>query len=310
MLNKPLKVVIVMMLASLLAPVLVFLFLYEDVYVRKIYNDGYSTGICSHSQDHRVPCSVRDKVPTNNCSLDCCYDEVNDFCYHYVPSRFSYLSKTKWDESNILTPRIKNIPYGSSPSLKSVKLHFNEVSEKHLKFTVYDTTKVVITEIGDIISENKSYWYQIFYPEIFVEVFSYERNLTKPLLSTSRGPLVAGDNLWEWNYYIADESLYGLGNLMMKPKLVYSVEGNAHTYPFFMSQRNGSFHGVYLQQDGPIDVTMTETKVVQVKSFAGNQIGVNFFFGPTPAEVTDQFIKHVGVPDIPPYWALGVHFCR
>lgn len=310
MLNKPLKVVIVMMLASLLAPVLVFLFLYEDIYVRAIYNDGYSTGICSHSREHRVPCSVRDKTPFYNCSVNCCYDKENDFCFHYVPSRFSYLSKTKWDESKILTPRIKNVPYGSSPNSKSVKLHFNEVSVKHLQFTVYDSTKVNITDIGDIISENKSYNYTIFYPEIFVEVISNERNLSKPLLSTSRGPLVASDNLWEWNYYITDENLYGMGNLMMTPKLVYSVEGNGHSYPFFMSQRNGSFHGVYLEQNGPINVNVTGSKVVDVKSFAGNKIGVNFYFGPSPAEVTDQFVNHIGFPDIPPYWALGVHFCR
>jgi alpha-glucosidase (family GH31 glycosyl hydrolase) len=35
-----------------------------------------------------------------------------------------------------------------------------------------------------------------------------------------------------------------------------------------------------------------------------------FFLGPTPLDVISQYQNAIGLPHMPPYWALGWHQCR
>jgi alpha-glucosidase (family GH31 glycosyl hydrolase) len=35
-----------------------------------------------------------------------------------------------------------------------------------------------------------------------------------------------------------------------------------------------------------------------------------FFLGPTPLDVISQYQSFIGLPHMPPYWALGWHQCR
>ena len=43
---------------------------------------------------------------------------------------------------------------------------------------------------------------------------------------------------------------------------------------------------------------------------AGGIVDLFVFAGPTPSEVTRQYHSVIGLPAIPPYWALGFHQCR
>lgn len=39
----------------------------------------------------------------------------------------------------------------------------------------------------------------------------------------------------------------------------------------------------------------------------GGLVDLYFFFGPTPAEVVQQYHAVIGNTALPPYWALGLH---
>lgn len=58
------------------------------------------------------------------------------------------------------------------------------------------------------------YTFSVFSPEMFVEVKRRVDN--KTILSTARGPLIASDGYFEWNFYLNSNELMGFDELHLK----------------------------------------------------------------------------------------------
>jgi hypothetical protein len=63
-------------------------------------------------------------------------------------------------------------------------------------------------------SIDSEYSYQVFSPEMFIEVKRKIDNRT--ILSTARGALIAGENYFEWTIYLNSIVLMGFDELQLK----------------------------------------------------------------------------------------------
>ncbi|WP_027965301.1 glycoside hydrolase family 31 protein [Halalkalibacillus halophilus] len=81
--------------------------------------------------------------------------------------------------------------------------------------------------------------------------------------------------------------------------------------PFFMTLRNGSAHGIYLDNTYRSSFDMrTEADGNYIFQAAGGQLDYYVCAGPTPKEVIEQYTSLTGRMPIPPKWAIGYHQSR
>lgn len=226
--------------------------------------DGHSFGSCLIPRDSRMPCGIGN-VPESECHKQCCYDLLNNVCYHRFPSRFSYLILTNanWTEETVMTPRIPTVPFSQQTPVLGVKLSISEISRSHLSLTFYDSRDEPLN--GSRIEE-KDYDYTILSPELSIIVNStVNQNSTSPIFNTMRGPIIASDNIWEITFKLTEQSMYGMGELPLKPgtvKVIYSHEGGVGPIPLIFARTNESYHGVLIDADAPTEVSIRENNQV------------------------------------------------
>ncbi|KAK6050126.1 hypothetical protein COOONC_12367 [Cooperia oncophora] len=72
---------------------------------------------------------------------------------------------------------------------------------------------------------------------------------------------------------------------------------------------DGKAHGVLFLNSNAQEVTTTPGSALIYRTIGGN-LDLYFFPGPTPGEVTQQYLAFIGKPLLPAYWALGFQLSR
>ncbi|EFO91118.1 hypothetical protein CRE_30413 [Caenorhabditis remanei] len=81
-------------------------------------------------------------------------------------------------------------------------------------------------------------------------------------------------------------------------------------HPFYMCiEADGKAHGVFILNSNAQEVVTGPGPHLQYRTIGG-RIDMAFFPGPTPEEVVNQYLQHIGFPFLPAYWALGYQLCR
>ncbi|PIO54829.1 hypothetical protein TELCIR_23797, partial [Teladorsagia circumcincta] len=76
-------------------------------------------------------------------------------------------------------------------------------------------------------------------------------------------------------------------------------------HPFYMIlEPDGKAHGVLIFNSNAQEVTTAPGPALIYRTIGGN-LDLYFFPGPTPAEVTQQYLGFIGRPVLPAYWGLG-----
>ncbi|XP_071798039.1 sucrase-isomaltase, intestinal-like isoform X1 [Asterias amurensis] len=147
------------------------------------------------------------------------------------------------------------------------------------------------------------------------------------MIDTSLGALVFEDQFLQITMKLPNSVLYGFGE-HKKTRLrhgmnwrtvgMFSAPGhvdddqheNANLYghhPFFMNiDDDGNAFGVYFHNSNAMDVHLTPMPAVTWRT-TGGILDFYIFTGPTPQQVIQQYQEVIGRPEIPPYWALGLH---
>lgn len=292
---------------SILAPVLIYRFIFFTS-VDTPPPDGFSFGSCIIPRTDRIPCGLG-SIPVSQCHQQCCYDLENNLCFHRVPSRFSYLIPPgkNWTEEMIMTPRFATVPFNSQPSITGLQLSVDEISSTHLSLTFYDSR--VMSLQGSRLEET-TYSYRIISPELAVFV-EYE-NATDPIFSTMRGPIIASENIWEIAFKLTDQSMYGLGEVPLKPgtvKVIYNHNGGFNSIPLIFAKTNVSYHGLLIDVKEPTEVCIGEANQVVVRSITKTGIKLHLFTGPEPKDIMKDVMDLIGTPKPLEYWMLGAHVC-
>lgn len=303
LLNRPLKVVITVILLAIVTPVLIYQFLFT-ANVDLPPSDGLSFGSCLISRESRLPCGYPD-VPANECHSECCYDQSNNICYHRFPSRFSYILDEAWTEESVLSPRISTVPYNSQRSYTDVRLSIDEVSDTHLSLTFYKSDEAIT---GRRIEE-KHYKYDVSHEELNIVV-----NATQGVIfNTARGPLIASNDIWEMTFKITDETMYGLGEIPLKEdtvKVIYNHKGGFSSIPLIFAKSNGSYHGLLIDTVSPTEINIRSENQIIVRSITNLGLKFHLFVGPKPSDIMRDVIILIGNSKKLEYWMLGAHICR
>ncbi|XP_013183020.1 lysosomal alpha-glucosidase-like [Amyelois transitella] len=304
LLNRPIKVILAVILLGILVPIL----LYQFVYVSSgdwPPLDGYSTGTCLLNRFARIPCG-NGSMEQSNCHSQCCYDLNTNFCFHRFPSRFSYILNHQWSENTILVPRIPTVPFKNLPSIPGIKIAVDEISSTHLSFTFYDQT---IMDLTGSKLENKSYDYTLSAQELSVTVNSDQGII----FSTARGPLIASDGIWEIAFRLTNETMYGLGEIPLlegTSKVIYNYDGGLSSVPLIFAKSNGSYHGLLVDVKEPSEMIVGGENQMLLRSLTSRGLKFHLFVGPEPSDVMKDVRKLLGSNSQLEYWMLGAHVCN
>ncbi|VDK54667.1 unnamed protein product [Cylicostephanus goldi] len=81
-------------------------------------------------------------------------------------------------------------------------------------------------------------------------------------------------------------------------------------HPFYMMlETNGKAHGVFILNSNAQEITTAPGPTLIYRTIGGT-LDMYFFPGPTPEEVTQQYLALIGTPTLPAYWALGFQISR
>lgn len=99
-----------------------------------------------------------------------------------------------------------------------------------------------------------------------------------------------------------------LFNRDMAPTEGWNLYGS-HPYHMAFDDDKGNTHGVFLFNSNGMDVILQPTPALTYRAIGG-VFDFFVFMGPSPAELTQQYLNLIGLPHMPPYWGLGFHLCK
>ncbi|CAD6199485.1 unnamed protein product [Caenorhabditis auriculariae] len=152
------------------------------------------------------------------------------------------------------------------------------------------------------------------------------------LWDTSIGGMQFADKFIQIATYLPTKNLFGFGDHVHK-KLKHDLtrytewpmfardigpdSGSALStqnlygvHPFYlMVEGDGKTHGVLILNSNAQEVVTAPGPHLVYRTIGG-RLDIAFFPGPTPEEVIQQYLQHIGRPFLPAYWALGYQLCR
>lgn len=226
-LNRPLRVVIVMFIAILIIPPLVYVFFFS----KEILPQGDVTdliGTCAHNPIFQVSCGIPDITESQCSDNHCCFSTSNG-CYHSLPARHQFSPAGTWKPASVLKPLQTTNPLGFK-NFPSLRLAVRSLTDTRLQFEFWNPLKFQGIE-EEIKLATAEYTYKIFKYSL-IEVYRAENNAL--LFSSSRGPFMASDNYLEWNMYLGSHILFGLGQQQLErgDKILLMNNQNGSSIPY------------------------------------------------------------------------------
>lgn len=156
------------------------------------------------------------------------------------------------------------------------------------------------------------------------------RSTNAMIFNTNLRKLIYSDQFIQLNSKLNSPLIYGLGqhlspflklaNESYKTYTFYSLDklplpGGKNSYgsfPFYInleSTAKQNAHGVYLHNSNAMDIVLQSDQSITFRPIGGI-LDFIIFNGPSPNHVINQFQQTIGLPHLPPRWALGFHLCR
>lgn len=219
---------------------------------------------------------------------------VTSLSDHLVRIKFTDPNHARWEPElpeplDIPKPEVSKDPKVLNP-LYSVELNQDGI----LRIVRRSSEKVLLeTDLSNLIFSDL--FHQIEFKTVSKEAFGFsehkENNFVKYLNETRNYPI--------WNR--GEQPSQGIRNLY-------------GSHPFYLmpeDQEKGieDSHGVFLFNSNAMDIVLHPTPSITWRVLGG-VLDFFIFLGPSPIEVTKQYISLIGKPKIPPFWSLGFHIAR
>uniref|UniRef100_A0A8B9T872 P-type domain-containing protein n=1 Tax=Anas platyrhynchos TaxID=8839 RepID=A0A8B9T872_ANAPL len=150
----------------------------------------------------------------------------------------------------------------------------------------------------------------------------------KVLFNTSIGPLVYADQFLQLSTKLPSSNVYGVGEHVHKQ---FQHDVNWKTWPMFsrdsapsgnmdnlygvqtfflcLEDTSGASFGVFLMNSNAMEFALQPAPAVTYRTIGGI-LDFYVFLGDTPEQVVQEYVKLVGMPALPSYWALGFQLSR
>ncbi|KAI6059689.1 Maltase-glucoamylase, intestinal-like isoform X1 [Aix galericulata] len=150
----------------------------------------------------------------------------------------------------------------------------------------------------------------------------------KVLFNTSIGPLVYADQFLQLSTKLPSGNIYGVGEHVHKQ---FQHDVNWKTWPMFsrdsapsgnmdnlygvqtfflcLEDTSGASFGVFLMNSNAMEFALQPAPAVTYRTIGGI-LDFYVFLGDTPEQVVQEYVKLVGLPALPSYWALGFQLSR
>lgn len=285
--NRLLALVLVF---ALIVPTLMFYFLIQRPQTETVYHT------CAVLSEFRILCGDGNFTERACIDMKCCFDFTDQYCYHFVPSKYSYYPGS----GNYWRPNVTTDVFGNR-SIERLKYTVQHMTESKLKVILHNTSHETIEQ------PNTFYRVEVFEEKLGFDIFRDDGQL---LLTTGLGPLMASENYLEWSFYMGD-TLFGLDQLFFNSnetyrKVIYKNRNDHTTIPAFMAYVNGSYHAILFEIAGPVEFSVLPSRLVSVRILSSDEISFTLVTGPTPKDIQQQFYQF----ELPPRWLLQPHICR
>ncbi|XP_053659940.1 lysosomal alpha-glucosidase-like [Anopheles marshallii] len=315
LLNKTIRLFVVLGLASVVIPAFAYLFFFSKEIGHGNKRD--IIGTCGHPTLYHIPCGYPHNLTQSECHLlGCCYTSLAT-CYHSLPSEHQYIIGSDWTtgEPAILTPHRPITPYDKS-ALQEVRFDVS-VTEDTGGWFRFLLSKMNANEQPPLSTntltklETVDHQVQVYSPTFFIEV---KRKIDQEVIfSTARGPLVVTDNFIEWTLHLGADILFGLGRAYLEPGTKHLLLNNQNTsaVPIIMGYnlKLKLFNGLMFNTPGLTEVEIVGSRLIIVRAQLGESFDLQFLPGPTPAMLYRQSKAILENQYTPPFWAYGVHVC-
>lgn len=188
-----------------------------------------------------------------------------------------------------VSKNIKEVPHTRNPQYE-IQLS----QEGVLRVVRRSSRKVLLeTNLSNLIFSDL--FHQIEFKSVSKKAFGFsehkENNFVKELNETRNYPV--------WNR--GEQPSQGIRNLYGSHPFYLMPEGHEEGIE--------DSHGVFLFNSNAMDIVLHPTPSITWRVLGG-VLDFFVFFGPSPIEVTKQYISLIGKPMIPPFWSLGFHIAR
>ncbi|XP_040156395.1 lysosomal alpha-glucosidase-like [Anopheles arabiensis] len=315
LLNKTIRLFVVLALASVVIPAFAYLFFFS----KEIGHGGKRDiiGTCGHPTLYHIPCGYPSNLTQDECHLlGCCYTSLAT-CYHSLPSEHQYIIGSEWSvgEPAILSPYRPVTSYDKA-ALREVRFDVSVTEETGGRFR-FLLSKINATQDAPMSSkvslglETADLQVQVYSPTFFIEV---KRKIDQEVIfSTARGPLVVTEDFLEWTLHLGADILFGLGRAYLEPGSKYLLLNtqNSSTVPIVMgyNAKLKLFNGLMFNAPGLTEVEIVGSRLIIVRAQLGDSFDLQFLPGPTPSLLYGQAKAILQNQYTPPYWAYGVHVC-
>lgn len=295
-----------------------------------------SSDSCDKFEDaDKFDCLPRGEVNEKECQArGCCYANSPaknvPFCFYPRGyNSYKYISINKTDRAIIatLTQQFKS-PYPKD--LPKLVLTAEFVSDEILTVTITD---------------EKNSRYRIPFPELPSPSKAFSDSLYEFVLNTDSigfkvirkstntiifdtenvGGFIFADQLIQISAKLPTNNIFGIGESKHPFKVgtdwrtitlhnhdrdpTANVNGYG-SHPVYMGLESGGLaHGVFILSTYSMDIILQPSPAITYRVIGGPLI-MGFVLGPTPVDVNTQYVKTIGKPHLPPYWALGFHLCK
>ncbi|XP_008581186.1 PREDICTED: maltase-glucoamylase, intestinal [Galeopterus variegatus] len=291
------------------------------------------------NESERINC-IPDQSPTKaTCDQrGCCWvpQEATSVPSCYYSKNNGYQMEGDLVDTNAgFTAQLRGLPFSSlfGNDVDNVLLtaEYQTSNRFHFKFT--DETKdryEVPHEHVQPFTGNaaSSLTYEV---EVSKQPFSIKvirRSNSRVLFDSSIGPLLFADQFLQLSIRLPSANVYGLGEHVHRQ---YRHDMNWKTWPIFnrdttpngdgtnlygeqtfflcLEDATGLSFGVFLMNSNAMEVDVQPAPAVTYRTIGG-VLDFYVFLGDTPEQVVQEYLKLIGRPVLPSYWALGFHLSR
>ncbi|RWS15303.1 lysosomal alpha-glucosidase-like protein, partial [Dinothrombium tinctorium] len=291
---------------------------------------------CSSVQfEKRIEC-LPNSSKQHCISIGCCWSEPKRFYSDVIPRCFfpdGYIgynvTNIVYGDENIVVELQRLRPSGFPDDIEKVRVEINKLTDTLLQIKVKDAQngrfvpsfpKLNIPKV-----DLKSPLYDVQVD--FSGRLSVTRRSTKAIVfSTALTRLIFSNQFHQLSSQLPSKYVYGLGehkeefrkeanwklltlwNRDQAPTFNASLYGS-HPFYFTVEENSSKSNGVFLFNSNAMDVILSPAPAITYRPIGGV---LNFFVfvEETPAAVVADYIKLIGLPPMPPVWALGFHLCR